>query len=131
MQIQTVCPQCGSQYDIDEKFEGVKVQCENCGRQFSAARMPANRGNAHKGRLSMSSCLLIWLMFFAVQGVGYFVAMLLNMVVDAFMINYMVDASIIFDILKCGITFVLTVGASICAFKFIVVKMIEKKLKVE
>lgn len=131
MLIQTVCPQCGSQYDIDEKFEGVKVQCENCGRQFSAARMSEHRGNACKGRLPMTSCLLIWLMFFAVQGVGYLVAMLLNMVVDAFMINYMIDASVFFDILKCGITLVLTVGASICAFKFIVVKMIEKKLKVE
>lgn len=38
MQMQTKCPQCGKSYTIDEKYEGVEVQCESCGRHTATRR---------------------------------------------------------------------------------------------
>ena len=131
MQIKTVCPKCGKKYSIDEEYEGAKVQCESCGQQFVACRMSSSRGAECKGKLPWSSCLLIWLALFAVQGCGYLLATLINIGIDALMINFMMDASMAFDILKVSITFVLTALASYFAFGFIVVKMIVKRLKAE
>ena len=130
MQIQTVCPQCGKRYTIDEKYEGVEVQCENCGRQFLATRISSKHtAPGRKGRLSALNCILIWLAFFTIQGVGYLLAALINMAIDALLINFMVDASIGFDILKVLITLGLTAAVSYCAFSLVVVKMIARRLK--
>jgi len=131
MQIQTVCPKCGKRYSIDEEYEGAKVQCENCGQLFAVCRVSSSRGAECKGKLSWSSCLLIWLALFAVQGCGYLLATLINIGIDALVINFMMDASMAFDILKVSITFVLTALASYFAFGFIAVKMIVKRLKAE
>ena len=131
MQIQTVCPKCGKRYSIDKEYEGARVQCESCGQQFAACRMPSSRGAECKGKLPWASCLLVWLVFFAVQGCGYFLATLINIGIDALLINFMMDESIAFDILKVSITFVFTALASYFAFSFIVVKMIAKRLKAE
>ena len=131
MQIQTVCPQCGKRYNIDEKYDGAAVQCENCGRQFLAARMLDKRGIKSKGKLSFGSRILIWLLFFAIQGIGYLFAMVINMGIDALKILFMVDESISFDVLKVSILVILTAAVSYEAFSSIVVKMIAKRFRVE
>ena len=45
MQITTACPQCGKTYEVDGEYEGAEVQCENCGRQFTVARIAKDSGN--------------------------------------------------------------------------------------
>ena len=132
MQIQTTCPQCGKKYNIDDKYEGAEVQCESCGRQFAAMRIaPNRRAVGRKGRLPTATCTLIWLAFFAIQGVGYLIATLINMAIDAVLINLMVDMSIGFDILKMVITLVFTGAASYSAFCLVAVRMIVKRCKGE
>ncbi|MBR4260152.1 MAG: zinc-ribbon domain-containing protein [Kiritimatiellae bacterium] len=132
MQIQTTCPQCGKNYDIDDKYEGAEVQCESCGRQFAAMRIaPNRRAVGRKGRLPTSFCTLTWLAFFAIQGVGYLIATVINMTIDAVLINLMVDMSIGFDILKLMITLVFTGAASYCAFCLVAMRMIVKRCKGE
>ena len=129
MQIQTTCPQCGKKYNIDDKYEGAEVLCESCGRQFAAMRIaPNRRAVGRKGRLPIFS---IWLAFFAIQGVGYLIATLINMAIDAVLINLMVDMSIGFDILKMVITLVFTGAASYSAFCLVAVRMIVKRCKGE
>lgn len=129
MQIQTTCPQCGKKYNIDDKYEGAEVQCESCGRQFAAMRIaPNRRAVGRKGRLPIFS---IWLSFFAIQSVGYLIAVLINMAIDAVLISLMVDMSIGFDILKMVITLVFTGAASYSAFCLVAVRMIVKRCKGE
>jgi len=131
MQIQTVCPRCGKGYSIDEEYEGAKVQCESCGQQFAVCRLSSVRCAECKSKLSLASCLLIWLTMFAVQGCGYLLSTLINVGIDALMMNFMMDAAMAVDILKALITFVFTALASYFAFSFIAVKMIAKRLKAE
>lgn len=132
MQIQTKCPQCGKSYTIDEKYEGAEVQCASCGRQFAVVRIAPNRRTAgRKGGLRTATCTLMWLAFFGIQGVGYLIATLINMAIDAVLISLMVDMSIGFDILKMVITLVFTGAASYCAFCLVAVRMIVKRCKGE
>ena len=132
MQMQTKCPQCGKSYTIDEKYEGVEVQCESCGRQFVAMRFTSKRSaHGRKGGLPTATCTLMWLAFFAIQGVGYLIATLINMAIDAVLISLMVDMSIGFDILKLVITLVFTGAASYSAFCLVAVRMIVKRCKGE
>ena len=129
MQIQTKCPRCGKKYNIDDKYEGAEVQCASCGRQFAVVRIAPNRRTAgRKGGLPTFS---IWLSFFAIQSVGYLIAVLINMAIDAVLINLMVDMSIGFDILKMVITLVFTGAASYSAFCLVAVRMIVKRCKGE
>ena len=125
--IKTVCPQCRTAYDVDGQYEGAEVQCENCGRHFSVVRDETRRGPGQKSRSRQPKCFPIWLAFFAVQGSGYLLAWLVNMVVDSALIAFMVDYSVGFDLLKLFITLAFTASASYFAFKFIVVKMIIKR----
>ena len=131
MQIQTVCPQCGKRYAVDERYEGARVQCEHCGRQFAVARASVKREGCGKDKLSFFSCFVIWLVFFAIQGCGYLLAIFINMGIDAYLIEQMLDYSIRHDILKVSIILLLTSMTSYCAFSAIVVKMMTRRLKGE
>ena len=122
MQITTACPQCGKTYEVDGEYEGAEVQCENCGRQFTVARIAKDSGNRSGENRPKTSFAGIWLLFFAIQGIGYLLSVFINMGIDAYMISFMVDASIVFDILEMTITFVLTAAASYLAFNKVVAK---------
>ena len=129
--IRTACPQCGTSYDVDGQYEGAEVQCENCGRQFFVVCDETRRGTRRKSRSRQPKCFPIWLAFFAVQGCGYLLAWLVNMVIDSALITFMVDYSVGFDLLKIFITLTFTAMASYFAFKFIVVKKVDKRIDAE
>ncbi|MBQ7179596.1 MAG: hypothetical protein IJS08_19410 [Victivallales bacterium] len=128
--MQIICPQCGESYEVGSEYEGSEVQCESCGRRFVVSNAE-NESQKGAKKIPEGSCLVAWLVLFALQGVGSFIGWLINSVVDALVISLMLDQGLILTVAQFLIQLVSMSVASYLAFRFLVVKMISSRLAKE
>ena len=128
MQIKTACPKCCRVYEVEGEYEGSEVQCENCGCQFVVeCNVLEKVARTKQKRRGKSTCFVPWLVLFAIQFVGYLVGCLVNVLIAALAITFMIDDTWIIISVQVLSALLCTSMASYLAFSHLVIKMIAKR----
>lgn len=133
-----VCPQCGESYELADEYEGIEVQCENCGRQFIARRDESilNKSCSYDKKKFELRCLVEWLVLLGGVSVGWLISMVWSVV--AFLPAMLFadpDIGAVVHGIICVIVFIFrlmcpAIGLYL-AYRFIVVKMASKRFAKE
>lgn len=137
-----VCPQCGESYELDDEYESVEVQCENCGRQFIAKRDESilNKRCSYDTKKFEHRCLVEWLVLLGGVFVGWLISLVLSLVAFLPAILFAGSdcksvvagiVSVIAIILGWIVRLMCPAIGLYLAYRFIVVKMVSKRLTKE
>ena len=131
MQIRTECPQCGKSYWLDDEYEGVEAQCEDCGCQFMVTRVVQPSDDFTKKSLFCTQTFVPWLVLFAIQFAGFLVSCLLAYLFSLLIISLgggNPAAIIVATAFSLAVELAFTAIVSYLSFRFIVVKMIANRI---